>query len=852
MEGKARIPEAFPIVVAIELGVKFAKVSYALRKNKEVMDIVSWPRCAIHWCKTPTVSLYKKNSTEFVARGYRALQEKAKPGGERHELLRDLILPLDERTQATAFVNGITPLQAITDYLRALQEYVMAKVLLGKMGYSPADFQYVFTYPHHWTNRAKDTILQAAIGVGLVKAGNPPNRVIFLSEHNAIANYCEQSTDRIQFGDKDHFMICDARDSEGLHLVVHEVHKNSDGQVQGLMIVGQCYTEECAGLDIDIEIGDLDDDFDDGYLVFSAAELKEYVFEPAAKNILKLIRDLLQQEHQGRGGCRAIFMVGEFGASQYLSDRVRQEFKGQVELVAVPTRQELAITRVVSSGMVASSQGQRQGGGYISGPAFNPMHSNGVGSGGARLVGGGEVAIGVVGPSANNNSTGNGARPLRYAQPSQPVPAAGLDYSYRPQELRSVQSHPHSVKYSENFHAVMAIDFGTKFTKVSCAVKKYGYASDIHDVTFWVQDGYWSDKTPTESLYMKGSTDIHEWGYWARKAAGEPKVKDNCCLLSNLKLHLDDTMEMPPFMNGLSPMKAISDYLNRVHEHSIEDELKKNPGLNRSHFQYYLTVPSHWSDRAKYTMRQAALGTGMVKASDVYNRLVLLSEHDAMAYYCERTADQGQFKDKDRFIICTAGESGGVDVIVYEVNETPSGMVRHLRVGHSHGAGCGSDILEGNMLTLLERKHRKYRGEIAAKGWQLTMEERWEIIRAQFDGVEDVIILLAKETGLENLVDYDLGIEEGYFVVPALEMKEEVFEPVLSDVVELIKESLQHTGERCAALFMLGDFGPCPYIWERVRQECKDLVELVATPSSQSMALVYGALYAGLDSDKNV
>ncbi|KAG0282105.1 Heat shock 70 kDa protein 12A, partial [Linnemannia gamsii] len=80
---------------------------------------------------------------------------------------------------------------------------------------------------------------------------------------------------------------------------------------------------------------------DDGYLVLTAAELKENVFEPVVKDVLSLIQEQLTQAKD----CAAIFLVGGFGSSNYLYSRVKAQFSSQVGLISIPPRPELAVVR---------------------------------------------------------------------------------------------------------------------------------------------------------------------------------------------------------------------------------------------------------------------------------------------------------------------------------------------------------------------------------------------------------------------------------------------------------------------------------------------------------------------------
>lgn len=84
-----------------------------------------------------------------------------------------------------------------------------------------------------------------------------------------------------------------------------------------------------------------------------------------------------------------------------------------------------------------------------------------------------------------------------------------------------------------------------------------------------------------------------------------------------------------------------------------------------------------WTDNAKALMRQAALQAGMISPLDPPHRLLLISEPEAAALYCEKKCDQFSIGHGQRFMICDAG-GGTVDLIVFEVAVGPQG--RTLRV----------------------------------------------------------------------------------------------------------------------------------------------------------------------------
>ncbi|KAF9335389.1 hypothetical protein BG006_000176 [Podila minutissima] len=393
-----------------------------------------------------------------------------------------------------------------------------------------------------------------------------------------------------------------------------------------------------------------------------------------------------------------------------------------------------------------------------------------------------------------------------------------------------------------DYPVVMAIDFGTTFSGVAYALKADG---EVHDMIKWPRHLAQYPKTPTLSLYKKDSQKILDWGHAARLAMLKPSAKD-FCLLRKFKLQLDESIDQAPLENGISALDAVTHYLKKLHGHVMAELMKgfiKN--YEPSQFQYCLTVPAMWSDAAKNTMRRAAIGAGLIQEGDPPNRLILISEPEAAAMYCQRMVDRFSLKHGDRFMICDAG-GGTVDLIVFEVSEPP-GQARHLKeVTRGHGASCGSVFLDANMERLLERKFKRYRRGIKACGWASLMDTFVDMVKPMFNGKEDVLMQIPQATGLEDLNDPEIGLDEGVLTISVEEMKAEVFEPVISDVLDLIHKQL-HQSQNCSAIFMVGGFGSSRYLEERVRQEFSHLVGLIAVPQRPELAVVRGAVYAGLN-----
>ncbi|KAF9574657.1 hypothetical protein EC968_005887 [Mortierella alpina] len=421
-------------------------------------------------------------------------------------------------------------------------------------------------------------------------------------------------------------------------------------------------------------------------------------------------------------------------------------------------------------------------------------------------------------------------------QPQQPYGASGQQhYGHRPFVMPGSENQTYPI--------IMAIDWGTTYSSMAYAYQQDG---EVHEVSTWPKQSHNYPKVPTCNLYAPGSKEVLEWGYPAKIAMTKPPFKHHI-LLSKYKLHLDESSgTLPPLPNGLTVVDAIADYLCLFHAHVVQTALKGfGAAFEQHHIQYCLSVPAMWSDHAKAMMRQAALQAGMITPFDPPHRLLLISEPEAAALYCEKKCDQFSIGHGQRFMICDAG-GGTVDLIVFEVNIGPQG--RTLReVTRGSGHSCGSVFLDERMEILLRKKFSKWQEKgLTNANWTSLMENFIHNVKPLFDGIEDQYVTMPAVPGRADLTDYDIGLEEGVLTLNAEEMRREVFDPVIDDVLRLIQDQLQQTGFLCHAIFLVGGFGCSQYLQTRVRSQFGSRVGLIAVPPRAELAVVRGAALAGI------
>ncbi|KAI8597095.1 hypothetical protein EDD21DRAFT_437731, partial [Dissophora ornata] len=120
-------------------------------------------------------------------------------------------------------------------------------------------------------------------------------------------------------------------------------------------------------------------------------------------------------------------------------------------------------------------------------------------------------------------------------------------------------------------------------------------------------------------------------------------------------------------------------------------------------------------------------------------------------------------------------------------------------------------------------------------------------LKPHFDGVEEQHLALPRNDCFEELENLGaIGIDGGYMSLKASELKSRVFEPVVKKVLALIQGQLDGAKD-VSAIFMVGGFGASTYLLDRVKQEFRGKVRIISAPYRPELAVVCGAVYAGLN-----
>ncbi|KAF5600040.1 UVSB PI-3 kinase [Fusarium pseudoanthophilum] len=341
-----------------------------------------------------------------------------------------------------------------------------------------------------------------------------------------------------------------------------------------------------------------------------------------------------------------------------------------------------------------------------------------------------------------------------------------------------------------NRRIVVSIDFGTTYSGVAWADTT---RPDVqHVLTEWPSAGSSksSPKVPTE---LRRVANGWQWGF---------QIPESAKRIRYFKLKLDDPAQITK--EGESAKDLTKVYLSCLHEHFVSLlEKRLSPSVVKSTpMDFVVTVPAIWSPKAKQSTEQAAAMAGFCGNQ----RIQLISEPEAAALYTLKTLSPSTLQVGRKFVVCDAG-GGTVDLISYQV--TKIGRVEVKEVTEGTGGKCGS-----SMLNMRFRRHLKQ-----THGDKYWTDERLVTALSEFESFKKTFS--PKGEPLTLKVDPSLGLRRNRYTMTQDDMKTKIFEPIMKDVVCLIKEQIKMAGDGVAAVIMVGGFGQSRYLKSRIPEAVK-------------------------------
>ncbi|KAG5965237.1 hypothetical protein E4U58_002894 [Claviceps cyperi] len=353
------------LIIALDFGTTYSGVAYcfANQKNAVPKAILDWPDQGLSSPKIPTIIEYTENesfrwgaSVDRRNGGIVGIKLLLDPTQE-----RPLYLPtknIDEE------LNSLPkkPFEVAADFIQVIYEHALRDIAktIPKAYMDMCDKEFVLSVPAVWSDAAKNATLKAA-----ERAGIKP--VTIVKEPEAAALYAIKSLD-FAIEKNDAFVVCDAGGGT-VDLISYEVVAIAPrlklkelvagtGGMAGSLGLNQRFAtavEELVGADqwlklkaskawsfaekqfdeeikkkfngglkevyyVNFPLARLEDDENHGLASSTwtiSGKVLSRIFEPLIADILNLI------EHQVKEG---IFLVGGFGSSNYLMQRVKDHF----------------------------------------------------------------------------------------------------------------------------------------------------------------------------------------------------------------------------------------------------------------------------------------------------------------------------------------------------------------------------------------------------------------------------------------------------------------------------------------------------------------------------------------------
>ncbi|EXM07044.1 hypothetical protein FOIG_03642 [Fusarium odoratissimum NRRL 54006] len=376
---------------------------------------------------------------------------------------------------------------------------------------------------------------------------------------------------------------------------------------------------------------------------------------------------------------------------------------------------------------------------------------------------------------------------------------------------------------------IVGVDFGTTYSGVAWAENRN--PSRRTCITQWPvssanKEGQSSDKVPTRIRY---NGDKIEWGFSVPVNAPQHEVVDW------FKLDLDPSTQAVGYnpstegaRSGRNVDELVTDFISQLVDHLMYTLREKlGSGLvDSTTLQFVITVPAIWSDLAKEKTKKAC-EQAMISVSEHHVHLV--SEPEAAAIYALHDLDLNGLDAGDTIVVVDAG-GGTVDLISYTILSTKP-ILEVQEAAPGSGALCGSTFLNMRFSKFLQSKLGKEEGfddEVMAEALDVFENK----VKRQFAlDVEPDETFNIPVAGLAN--NKSLGISRGRFALKASDVNK-IFEPVVLEVIRLVKDQITASNVPVQAILLVGGFGSSNYLKERLRA------------AIDGSAIVQGAVLKGL------
>jgi hypothetical protein len=308
---------------------------------------------------------------------------------------------------------------------------------------------------------------------------------------------------------------------------------------------------------------------------------------------------------------------------------------------------------------------------------------------------------------------------------------------------------------------------------------------------------------------------------------------------------------LPQIPSGKKALDLIIDFLSCLWEYAKEQitrEIGAVADLNAA--DVWLTVPAAWDAKGCDMMRAAAISAGLVQSSHAGDRnwrerLRIITEPEAAAVHCAHLTDLHRLRPSQNFMICDAG-GGTVDLAVYKI----TGQLSNLEIAEMcarSGANCGSIFLDLRFRELVKTLLADHPAHLDAASLAYFMHSFSETDKLAYMGESDDDNMFHFTTfNVEDPHDPSVGLINGELAIPGILLRREVFDPVVSQVLDLIEDQAKKVEHQIDALLLVGGFAGSEYLYKRVEEQFGSRIKVIARPDDADTATARGAAQYGL------
>ncbi|PKC57608.1 hypothetical protein RhiirA1_446129 [Rhizophagus irregularis] len=409
----------------------------------------------------------------------------------------------------------------------------------------------------------------------------------------------------------------------------------------------------------------------------------------------------------------------------------------------------------------------------------------------------------------------------------------------------------------EDIRVVVGIDFGTTFSGFSYAfIKPENEKTDIV-----VNDNWPGIKGPakinTVLQYDEDYEDIITWG--AKALAIEPSRRDRNNKqppkpIELFKFHLGNVPEeeKPTLPDGMTPEKAITDYLHELGK-VIQQEIKRCwPDIDfYRHVRIVVTVPAGFTEDTKTTMRKCLYDAGLIKRIGTLS-LQFTTEPEASAIYCMSTLEEHGLTIGAKYLIVDCG-GGTVDLTVRKL--LSESRLREMTI--STCGYYGGSYVDKNFLEFFESKVGKSAMDMLKKNHysqvNYLVQQFCFQVKIPFTGdkAEFKTYELDIDRKCPAVKKYVTGTQRDELIVNDwiidldFETVKSFFDKVIESILTLIEQQLKKCTS-CSVMFLVGGFSESKYFQSRVKQNFESQIK-IAVPPRPVIAVVNGACEYGLN-----